>query len=250
MRIVDSRGQEIPDLEQWWTRVFEGTSKARHWKKGRSAHSLADFIMNRNGAAHLEARISSVLSRQATLEHAIPEFLARFDSYPGNPSNLDLGITGRVGRPAHQQTLFVGLEAKVDEPFGSNTVGSRYSSAMRIRRAGRNTNAPERVRNLLSEYFSVRDAPDSSRFADVRYQLLTGTAGAVAAQGEVFVFHTLIFRTSEYDERKGLANQVEYQRFIEAARGKPLMRQEEDFRADELTLADKRLVCIHEHVGL
>ena len=137
MRIVDPQGQEIPDLEQWWTRVFEGTSKARHWKEGRSAHSLADFIMSRNGATHLEERISSVLSQQVTLEKATPELPARFDSYPGKPSNLDLGITGLVGQPVHQQTLFVGLEDKVDEPFGSSTVGSRYFSAMRTRRVGR-----------------------------------------------------------------------------------------------------------------
>ena len=249
MKIVDSQGKEISNLEQWRSGVFDGTSKTRHWKKGRSAYSLAKFIMTRNGAAYLEERISSVLSRQATLEQATPEFPARFDSYPGNPSNLDLGITGRLGRSAHQQTLFVGLEAKVDETFGS-TVGSRYSSAMKKRRAGQNTNAPERVRDLLSKHFSVEDTADSSRFADVRYQLLTGTAGTVAAPGEVFVFYILILRTSEYDVRKGLANQVDYERFIEAARGKLLMRHGEDFRADELMSAGKRLVCIHEYVDL
>ena len=61
MNIVDSRGQEILNAEQWRTRVFDETSKTRHWKKGRSAHSLAEYIMYRNGASYLEESISSVL---------------------------------------------------------------------------------------------------------------------------------------------------------------------------------------------
>ena len=61
---------------------------------------------------------------------------------PGNPSNLDLGITGHVDRWPLRPSLFVGVEAKVDETFGS-TVRSRYSSAMKTREAGKNTNAPE-----------------------------------------------------------------------------------------------------------
>ena len=40
---------------------------------------------------------------------------------------LDLGITGRTGSG---ESLFVGLEAKVDEPFGSETVGERYQKAI------------------------------------------------------------------------------------------------------------------------
>ena len=248
--MVDSRSQRISNLDQWRSRIFDGTSKARHWKKGRSAFSLAEFIMgHRKGASYLEKRISSVLSRHVTLELATPEFLARFDSYPGNPSNLDLGITGHVGRLALKQSLFVGLAAKVDETFGS-TVGSRYSSAMKIRKAGKSTNAPERVKGLLSNYFSAKGSPDSSRFADIRYQLLTGAAGTLAAPGKISVFYILVFRTSLYDERKGLANRRDYERFIEATRGKPLMRGGKDFRAAELKLLGKRLVCVYDYVDL
>lgn len=248
MRIVDSQGQEIVNLEQWRSRAFDRTSKARHWKEGRSAHSLAEFVMNRNGASYLEERISSVLSRQATLEQATPEFLARFDPYPGNPSNLDLGISGVEGPSEHHRTLFIGLESKVAEPFGSSTVGNRYSSAMKQRIAGRNTNAPERVRDLLSKYFSVEDPPNSSRFAGVRYQLLTGIAGTAASQADALVFYVLVFKTSEYDERKGSANRMEYERFLEAAHGKLMMRRGENFRADEITAAGKSLVCVYDCV--
>ena len=154
-----------------------------------------------------------------------------------------------MGRLSDGPNLFVGVEAKVNEPFGS-TVESRYSSAMKIRKAGKNTNAPERVKDLLSKYFSVKDSPDSSWFAGIRYQLLTGTAGTSAAPGEVSVFYILVFRTSMYDERKGLANQQDYERFMEATRSKPLMRDGKNFRSDELVLGEQRLVCVYDHVDL
>ena len=247
MRIVDSRGQRISNLIEWRSRFFDGTSKQKHWKKGRSAYSLAQFIMDRKGVAYLETRMSAVLSQHLELERATPEYLAKFDSYPGNRSNLDLGITGHVERLTLSASLFVGLEAKVDETFG-DTVRSRYSSAIKKRAAGKNTNAPERVKGLLSKYFSVHGSPDSSRFADIRYQLLTGTAGTVAAPGEVSVFYILVFRTSMYDERRGLSNSQDYESFIEAAHGKPLTQDGKDFRADELDLVGKKLVCVYDSV--
>lgn len=245
MKIVDSRNQTIPNLPEWRRRIFDGTSKEKDWKKGRSAHSLAEFIMDRNGASYLKQRISAVLSRQVMLEQATPEYLARFDSYPGNPSNLDLGITGYVKQSTLKEDLFVGVEAKVDETFG-RTVRNRYSSAIKTREAGRNTNAPERVRELLSNYSSIKDSPGSSRFADIRYQLLTGTAGTVATPHQVCVFYVLVFRTSMYDERKGSKNRRDYESFVEAAHGKLLMRDDRKFRADVLDLRGKRLVCVYD----
>ena len=245
MKIVDSRDQTISNLTEWRSRIFDGTSKEKDWKKGRSAQSLAEFIMDRNGASYLEKRISAVLSRQVMLEQAKPEYLARFDSYPGNPSNLDLGITGYLKRSSLKEGLFVGVEAKVDEPF-AGTVRSRYSSAMKTREAGKNTNAPERVKELLANYFSVKESPDSSRFADIRYQLLTGTAGTVATPYDVSVFYILVFRTSLYNERKGFKNRQDYEHFVAAAHGRFLMQDGRSFRSDELQLEGKRLVCVYD----
>ena len=248
MKVIDSQGQRITTLDLWRTKFFDGTSKVRHWKKGRSAHSLAEFIIsNSNGSNHLRERISTALSQPVALEEAKPEYLARFDSYPGNPTNLDLGITGLVGHTGSSASLFLGVEAKVDESFGK-TVSSTYLSALKKRRACTNTNVPERVKNLLSNYFSCDDPPDSSRLSDIRYQLLTGSAGTVATTAEVAVFYILVFKTPAYDERKSLANRLDYERFVEAAGGKP-MRSDGDFPgADALTLAGKSLVCIYDQV--
>ena len=50
LKVIDSRGYEITSLQQW-----SKTVRRSHWKPGRSAYSLADFIMNQNGTAQLEA---------------------------------------------------------------------------------------------------------------------------------------------------------------------------------------------------
>ena len=201
------------------------------------------------GSEYLERRISSALTRNVKLEEATPEYMAGFDSYPGGPSNLDLGITGHVGCSTRRSSLFVGGEAKVDETFGS-TVESRYRSALKARRDGKRTNAPERVKDLLSKYFSVSDPPDTSGFAGIRYQLVTGTAGTVATPGEMFVFYILVLRTSMYDASRGLENRRDYERFVEAACGRTLILDGKGFRADELVLDGKRLVCVYDHVDL
>ena len=60
--------------------------KMRHWKKGRSTCSLADFIMNRKGTSRLESVLTDVLGQSVTLEAAVPEYLAQFDTYRGNSS--------------------------------------------------------------------------------------------------------------------------------------------------------------------
>ena len=132
MRIISWKGNEISSLENWAS-LFSESHKSRHWKEGRSAYSLSDFIMNHGGGAHLESRISSVLSQPVKLETATPEFLAKFDSYKGNRSNLDLGINGRVGSGA---SLFVGVEAKVDEEFGK-TCGQNVPRRYKKTRQGR-----------------------------------------------------------------------------------------------------------------
>ena len=186
MRVIDYRGSEITTLEQW-----SKTVRRSHWKPGRSAYSLADFIMNQNGTAQLEARISSVLSREVVLEQGTPEYAARFDRYEG-PARLDLGISGRTRRG---ESLFVGLEAKVDEPFGSETVRERWQKATETLKSNPRSRAATRVRELLSRYFGDGDEPCESRFTDVGYQLLTAAAAVVAVEADVSVFYVAVFRT-------------------------------------------------------
>ena len=239
MQITGPKGNDLATMEDWGACV-----RGCHFKEGRSAYSLADFILNRDGAAILESRLSSVLSQPVKLQRAIPEFWASFDSYRGNTSNLDLGIFGTVGS---KSSLFVGLEAKVDERFGNETVGERYQRAIREKSCKPQSRAYARVEDLLSSYFAESADPGVSRFSDVGYQLLTGTAGTIARQKDVSIFYVLVFKTSEYDERKGRVNQEVYEKFIEAAKGKTLTQSREGPRVHEITAAGKRLICIYDY---
>ena len=202
--------------------------------------------MNRNGAAVLESRISSVLSQQVTFEQGIPEFGASFDRYSG-PARLDIGISGQTGSG---DSLFVGVEAKVDEPFGSTTVCKTYQYALRKRNRGERTNAPERVEGLLSRYFSDSAAPCDSGFSDIRYQLLTSSAGTIAAGNDVSVFYVVVFRTALYDEEKGRENYHDYENFVNRAEGRLLMQGRDGTVAHELSLDGRRLICIYEYVDV
>ena len=240
MRVADSRGNPIAATEQW--RLLVGRDR---WREGRSAHALADFIVNRNGTSHLESRISAVTSLQVNLEHGTPEYAARFDRYRG-PARLDLGITGQTGQG---ESLFVGVEAKVDEPFGSSTVCQRYREAVRYREeVNPRSKAPARVRELLAGYFSDNAEPCASRFRDVGYQLLTAAAGTLASTGDVSVLYITVFRTNEFDEDRGRINRSNYDNFISLAGGKRLNPEAEEYMAHELILGGQRLFCIYEYL--
>ena len=241
MTVTGKDGNEITSMDEW-----SGYVRASHWKPGRSAYSLADFIMNRGGAEVLAGRVSSALSRAVTLERATPEYAARFDNL-GTPSYLDLGVFGSVGS---ESSLFVGLEGKVDESFGSETVCERYQSAVDYLAQNPRSKAAERVRGLLSDYFGETAEPCDSRFADVGYQLLTAAAGTAAAERDVLVFYVMVFRTDLYDEDKGRENRADYERFIEAAGGVELARGEGGFDAHEVSVAGKRLVCVYDYYGV
>ena len=238
MTITNPDGSEITTMEQWSERV-----NSSHWKPGRSAYSLADFVMNRGGAGVLRERVSSVLSRPVTLDMATPEYGAKFDSHGGSPSKLDLGIFGRVGS---ESGLFVGLEAKVDERFGE-TVCKRYQRAVSYLEENPRSKAAARVRDLLSEYFGDTADPCDSAFSDVRYQLLTSTAGTVAVEADFSVFYVMVFETDSYDERRGRENRLDYERFIEAAGGRVIALGEGGFDAYEIMVAGKRLVCVYDY---
>ena len=238
MKVTDSSGNHISTMEQWRPLV-----RPEHWKKGRSAYSLADFILNQHGAAYMESSISSVLSQPIILEQGTPEYAAKFDRYSG-PARLDIGISGQAGA---KQTLFVGVEAKVDEPFGSETVCERYNQAIEYLSSNPRSKAAARVEELLALYLGDTDEPCESRFADIGYQLLTAAAGTVAQQKDVSVFYVAVFKSGEFDEVKGEENRLDYENFINLAGGERLMRDHDVSLSHEMTLNGRRLVCIYEY---
>ena len=145
-----------------------------------------------------------------------------------------------------KNSLFVGIEAKVDERFGSGTVCQMYRSAGEKRIKTPSSKVAARIEGLLSNYFSEESEPCDSRFSEVGYQLLTGTAGTVATQVDFVVFYVMVFKTGLYDPVKGRDNRLDYERFIKGANGKVLTQDDDDFQAHEVTMAETRLVCVYD----
>ena len=141
----------------------------------------------------------------------------------------------------------MGLDAKVDEPFGSDTVCERYRKAIETLKSNARSKAAARVEELLPRYFDDYDEPCESRFADVGYQLLTGTAGAVVVEADVSVFYVAVFSTRDYHEDKGRKYQFGYDNFIRVSGAECLIKVDTGFLAHALTLDGRRLICIYEY---
>ena len=144
----------------------------------------------------------------------------------------------------------MGIEAKVDESFGSETVCERYQEAIKTLNSNPRSKAADRVRGLLAGYFADTGKPCESRFADAGYQLLTATAGTVATQKDVSIFYVVVFKTHLYDEETGKENYRDYENFITQSGGKLLTRGSDGTLAHEITLDGRRLICIYEYFNI
>ena len=78
------------------------------------------------------------------LIQAVPELVTPLPER-GEGRNHDLWILGKTPR----ESITICVEAKADEPFGNYTVAGYRKAALRRRRSGIKTRAPERIDALL-----------------------------------------------------------------------------------------------------
>lgn len=237
MKIESKDGKPINTFEDWAS-LYDTPQQSHQWKEHRSAYSVADFVLNHNGGQHLQQRVGKVLGESVSFERIVPEYEQRFDQY-GRGRVHDLGIFGQLD---DGRSVFVGVEAKVDESFGA-TVHDSYLQSKANQITGTSTKAPERIEQLLAMHFSV---PDVSMF-DVRYQLLYATAGTLAANADISLLYVVVFKTPLYDESIGANNYRDYIHFVNKVGGQPLALDDKGAIAHEVVLDDRRLVCIHEY---
>jgi hypothetical protein len=171
---VDCRTPQGNLITRWeeWTRP----KRDYQWKEGRSAMELAKawFRTGRlavptelNGLFRSEVRFEGL-----TFQHAVPELITRLPER-GEGRNHDLWLLGQTRR----EQVTVCVEAKADEPFGDNTVGSYLAHCLRRRRRGISTRAPERIAALLQMVDPERSNAGHSPWNHIQYQLLTAVCG-------------------------------------------------------------------------
>ena len=240
MRVEDIKGNLLTSMAEW-ARLYDSPRSSHQWKEHRSAYSVAEFILNRNGAERLLVRVAEAVGEAVEFDRVVPEYEVRFDRY-GRGRMHDLAIFGKT---ATGKTLFVGVEAKVDETFGA-PVRDAYLAAKTKQLAGKATNAPERIEALLKIHFPK---PDVSMF-DVRYQLLYATAGTMGAGADLSVLFVVVFKTSLYSEALSAANYHDYVEFLTKLRAETISLSGEEAHGHRLALQGKELICLHEHFDL
>jgi hypothetical protein len=236
MRIVDSLGMEITCMDDW-SKLYETSQNSHHWKKGRSAYSVAEFLLHNNGGSVIAQQVSEALGERIEFDRAVPEYEVRFDGY-GKGRIHDVGFFAQT---EDGKSIFVGVEAKVDESFGP-MVRDSYLAAKAKQIAGISTNLPERIENLLALHFRE---PDISMF-DIRYQLLYATAGTLAAESDISVLFIAVFKTELYDETIATENYKDYIQFMEKTGAIPINLQSKKVLGHEIKSQGKSLTCLYE----
>jgi len=214
MTFFDKTGRKLANLEDW-AQVFSDSDKEKHWKEGRSAYTLATYMLEENGAEEIQHIARVVLDKKVTLDKGIPELEVKFDDF-GQGRVHDVGIWGHT---EDNKTVFIGVEAKVDEPFGS-TIAEEYLAAKVVELNGDKTHKIERIDNLLKQLIKTI----TRKTFELRYQLLHAAAGTLAAtdkdgkKADFCIMLIIAFRTPCYDKQKGAQNYGDFLNFITTAK--------------------------------
>jgi len=204
---IHSKNNEVIKSVDDWLLFSPPKMKKRHWKDGRSAKELAKAWLE-TGKPKMPQELVNILqihplTRNFVPKFAIPEFVTSLDNFFGGQRNHDLIINGS----SDNKKILVSVEAKADEPFGELicNVGSKKP----------NSKIPQRLELLSNSIFGCRI---DNELSNVRYQLLTGVAGALieaknrGADITVFIVHE--FLSEALDDRKIKQNSYDFEYFV------------------------------------
>jgi len=169
---------DIQTVDDWF-QLAPPKKGALQWKDGRSAKELAKAWCerkNRPSPPEEFLRLLAPLVNADPLTGADgwPEHQLPIDKFPGEPPNIDLAIVsdGLLGRTV------ICVEAKADEPFGEYAFAIHDAAVKKIKQRIP-TNALNRLLHL-EENLLPETGLGLPGLAEIRYQLLTGTAAAIA----------------------------------------------------------------------
>jgi hypothetical protein len=204
----------LRSLAEWKTHA--PPKSAVQWKEGRSAVEMARAWLTAEPPA-LPPEVEALLASHPDFGpveawEAEPEALVPFDGFSG-PANVDLLLRARdpMGK------IVVAVEGKADESFGA-TLGETFSAALERKLSSPNSKGVARIEQLARALLHPRSGRGLPRVGDLRYQLLTVSAAALAEaerQGvgrAVVVVHE--FRTELTADDNLARNQRDLDRFL------------------------------------
>ena len=159
MKIKISKNNIITTVEEWY-QFAPPKAKGKHWKDGRSAKSLAQFMTDKNQVKKLEDILVELKYGTNGVISCTPEANTVLPC-KGNGRNHDLLMIG--------EDFVVGIEAKVSEPFGEEISTELIEAS---------DNKKGRIDKLANELFGckINEVKDG---LELRYQLLTGVYGTL-----------------------------------------------------------------------
>lgn len=189
-----------------WFNAFPPMGGESQWKDGRSAKELARYFTSSlpRVPSELEALLGHFTEASTTFDW-LAEHETSFSAH-----GLGLGEGRNHDAILWNSELFVGIEAKADEPFGNLYLNAEYAAASQ--------NKKGRIEGLSRMIFG-KDLPSESKH--LRYQLLTAT-GAVLLEAKerglskalllVIEFHS----EGSYSPEKAQQNQSDMLTFLQA----------------------------------
>jgi Domain of unknown function (DUF6946) len=200
---IEKNGREIRTVDEWF-QIAPPKRGREQWVEGRSALECARAWCGPEGPV-VPTELTDLLASHpdttgALVRSVAPEHVVRFDSFPGEPRNSD--VAALADHPAG--LIALNVEAKADEPFDEH-VHEVLTAVIKRIAADEPSNGVARIQQLAASLLPPA-APETSRLGDLRYQLLTGLAGAIAfaiaskATKTVLVIHEFI--TERTDDRK------------------------------------------------
>ena len=160
MKIKISKNNNIITTVEEWYQFAPPKAKGKHWKDGRSAKSLAQFMTDKNQVKKLEDILVELEYDTNGVISCTPEANTVLPC-KGNGRNHDLLMIG--------EDFVVGIEAKVSESFGEEISTELIEAS---------DNKKGRIDKLANELFGckINEVKDGLK---LRYQLLTGVYGTL-----------------------------------------------------------------------
>lgn len=209
------KNNEILSKKDWKNAFCASYSKKEdniHWKTGRSGERLAEDFMGdkAKGEFTMIEMVRTLLdTKNVYLEKACIEYDSQFDNY-SKPRKQDLAIWGK----ANGKSIFIGVEAKVDERFGTKSLKQQRDYVDNLKDQKISTNADKRLNELISDFLNGEERKNEN----LRYQLLYYLAGSIREMNcDVVFMPVLVYKTdSQYSEAKGNRNRDDYTIFMNA----------------------------------
>ena len=229
MEIKNKKERLLTTFEDW-EKGFIEVDKKTHWSKGYSAYSLGLFFTSGKGEKWLYELENTLFGDVIEHEAAEIEHASKLDSFRGGQRMQDLAIWGTT---KEGKSCFIGIEAKVLEPFGDSSIYDAYVAGIEEReKRNPKSNKAERV-SQVTDYLFNGKTPEDNEVKNLRYQLahffkasileapsINDSTKSLAkrAQVDIVILPVIVFKTEHYQTNLNLAddNYRDYVSFVTA----------------------------------